>query len=205
MALIGFARIHEYWPAVAGRGFMGVLSAFIVIPIEARLQNDVDDARRGTALCLAQSLHDDEFSLGLAVNLNGGLLAKVGPAGLIEYIGITAIVHRGGAGAGECLDAQLFLVSSSTEVAVSSDRVDRLGQVAADLGLIVGRLLVLLGRRGVHFLLELFLGLLELTAGSCPSRGRALEFVRAEQHNDGQKDPEPLRPRAASQMRRLDA
>src|SRR5208283_1098912 len=46
-AIIGFSQLHEYWPAVAGAAFMGVLSAFILIPIEARLQNDVDDARRG--------------------------------------------------------------------------------------------------------------------------------------------------------------
>ena len=44
-ALIGFAQLHAYLPAVAGSVLLGLLSAFILIPIEARLQNDVDDAR----------------------------------------------------------------------------------------------------------------------------------------------------------------
>ncbi|MCE0523855.1 MAG: MFS transporter [Methylacidiphilales bacterium] len=91
-ALIGFARLHEYWPAVAGAAFMGVLSAFILIPIEARLQNDVDDARRGRLFALRNLCTTTSFLLGLAVNLNGALLAKVKPPKLIEYIGITAIV-----------------------------------------------------------------------------------------------------------------
>ena len=92
VALIGFARLHEYWPAVAGAAFMGVLSAFILIPIEARLQNDVDDARRGRLFALRNLCTTTSFLLGLAVNLNGALLTKVGPSNLIQYIGITAIV-----------------------------------------------------------------------------------------------------------------
>jgi MFS family permease len=91
VALIGFAQLREYWPAVAGAAFMGVLSAFIVIPIEARLQNDVDDARRGRLFALRNLCTTTSFLLGLAVNLNGALLAKVGPSNLIEYIGVTAI------------------------------------------------------------------------------------------------------------------
>jgi MFS family permease len=92
VALIGFAHLTEYWPAVAGAAFMGVLSAFILIPIEARLQNDVDDARRGRLFALRNLCTTTSFLLGLAVNLNGTLLTKVGPSNLIEYIGITAIV-----------------------------------------------------------------------------------------------------------------
>src|SRR5271170_5657379 len=92
VALIGFSRLHEYWPAVAGAAFMGVLSAFILIPIEARLQNDVDDARRGRLFALRNLCTTTSFLLGLAVNLNGTLLTKVGPSNLIEYIGITAVV-----------------------------------------------------------------------------------------------------------------
>jgi hypothetical protein len=76
---------------VAGAAFMGVLSAFILIPIEARLQNDVDDSRRGRLFALRNLCTTTSFLLGLAVNLNGSLLAKVGPANLIEYIGMTAI------------------------------------------------------------------------------------------------------------------
>ena len=91
-ALIGFATLHEYWPAVAGAAFMGVLSAFILIPIEARLQYDVDDARRGRLFALRNLCTTTSFLLGLAVNLNGALLHKVGPSNLIAYIGITAIV-----------------------------------------------------------------------------------------------------------------
>jgi MFS family permease len=91
LALIGFSQLREYWPAVAGAAFMGVLSAFILIPIEARLQNDVDDARRGRLFALRNLCTTTSFLLGLAVNLNGKLLAKIGPSNLIEYIGITAI------------------------------------------------------------------------------------------------------------------
>jgi MFS family permease len=91
VALIGFSRLHEYWPAVAGAAFMGVLSAFILIPIEARLQNDVDDARRGRLFALRNLCTTTSFLLGLAVNLNGALLASVGPSSLIGYIGIAAI------------------------------------------------------------------------------------------------------------------
>jgi MFS family permease len=90
-ALIAFATIHEYWPAVAGAAFMGVLSAFILIPIEARLQNDVDDARRGRLFALRNLCTTTSFLLGLAVNLNGKLLEQVGPSNLIEYIGFAAI------------------------------------------------------------------------------------------------------------------
>lgn len=91
VALIGFSHLREYWPAVAGAAFMGVLSAFILIPIEARLQNDVDDARRGRLFALRNLCTTTSFLLGLAVNLNGTLLASVKPPRLIEYIGITAI------------------------------------------------------------------------------------------------------------------
>jgi len=90
-ALLVFAHLQEYWPAVAGAAFMGVLSAFIVIPIEARLQNDVDDARRGRLFALRNLCTTTSFLLGLAVNLNGDLLASVGPSKLITYIGYAAI------------------------------------------------------------------------------------------------------------------
>ncbi len=103
-ALIGFAQLRDYWPAVAGAAFMGVLSAFILIPIEARLQNDVDDARRGRLFALRNLCTTTSFLLGLAVNLNGALLTLVGPANLIEYIGMTAIA----------LAALLAFVNAST-------------------------------------------------------------------------------------------
>jgi hypothetical protein len=79
---------------VLGAGFMGVLSAFIVVPIEARLQNDVDDARRGRLFALRNLCTTTSFLAGLAVNLNGYLLDPkvLGPARLIELVGLTAIV-----------------------------------------------------------------------------------------------------------------
>jgi MFS family permease len=95
LALIAFAQLREYWPAVAGAAFMGVVSAFILIPIEARLQNDVDDARRGRLFALRNLCTTTSFLLGLTVNLNGALLAEVGPATLIEYIGFAAIAIAG--------------------------------------------------------------------------------------------------------------
>lgn len=97
LAQIGFATIHEYWPAVLGAGLMGVLSAFIVVPIEARLQNDVDDARRGRLFALRNLCTTSSFLLGLAVNLNGYLLDEqvLGPSRLISLVGATAIVLAG--------------------------------------------------------------------------------------------------------------
>ena len=74
---------------------MGVLSAFILIPIEARLQNDVDDARRGRLFALRNLCTTTSFLLGLGVNLNGALLTKVGPANLIGYIGVIAVAIAG--------------------------------------------------------------------------------------------------------------
>jgi hypothetical protein len=97
VALIGFATIHEYWPAVLGAGFMGILSAFIVVPIEARLQNDVDDARRGRLFALRNLCTTTSFLLGLAVNLNGYLLDPrvLGPGRLMASVGLVAIVLAG--------------------------------------------------------------------------------------------------------------
>ena len=93
--LIGFAYIRDYWPAVVGALFMGIVSAFIAIPIEARLQNDVDDARRGRLFALRNLCTTVSSLLGLAVNLNGALLAEIGPANLIKYIGLGAIAMAG--------------------------------------------------------------------------------------------------------------
>jgi hypothetical protein len=91
-ALIGFAQLRAYGPALLGAGFMGILSSFILIPIEARLQNDVDDARRGRLFALRNLCTTTSFLAGLGVNLNGALLARVGPAQLIEWTGAGAIV-----------------------------------------------------------------------------------------------------------------
>ena len=91
LALIGFAQLRDYSPALLGAGFLGILSSFILIPIEARLQNDVDDARRGRVFALRNLCTTTSFLAGLAVNLNGTLLARLGPAHLIEWTGIGAI------------------------------------------------------------------------------------------------------------------
>jgi MFS family permease len=90
-ALIGFAQLSDYAPALAGAVFLGILSSFILIPIEARLQNDVDDARRGRLFALRNLCTTTSFLAGLAVNLNGRLLAEVGPAHVIEWTGAGAI------------------------------------------------------------------------------------------------------------------
>jgi MFS family permease len=115
LALIGFSRLTEYLPAVAGAAFLGLLSAFILIPIEARLQNDVDDARRGRLFALRNLCTTTSFLLGLAVNLNGDLLNKIGPANLIQDIGITAMTLAGG----------LALLNASTLKAFWSARSSR--------------------------------------------------------------------------------
>ena len=93
-AVFGFAQLTTYWPAVAGAAFMGLISAFIVIPIEARLQNDVDDARRGRLFALRNLCTTTSSLLGLAVNLNGKLLESqdIGPTRLMEFVGAGAIL-----------------------------------------------------------------------------------------------------------------
>ena len=94
VTLLGFAQLTTYWPAVIGAAFMGLISAFILIPIEARLQNDVDDARRGRLFALRNLCTTTSSLLGLAVNLNGKLLESqnIGPIRLMEIVGGLAIV-----------------------------------------------------------------------------------------------------------------
>jgi MFS family permease len=94
VTLLGFAQLTTYWPAVAGAAFMGLISAFILIPIEARLQNDVDDARRGRLFALRNLCTTTSSLLGLAVNLNGQLLESqnIGPVRLMEFLGSGTIV-----------------------------------------------------------------------------------------------------------------
>ena len=91
-ALIGFSHLTAYGPALLGAGFLGILSSFILIPIESRLQNDVDDARRGRLFALRNLCTTTSFLAGLAVNLDGRLLNSVGPANVIEITGVGAIV-----------------------------------------------------------------------------------------------------------------
>ncbi len=92
LALIGFAQLRDYAPALIGTAFLGVLSSFILIPIEARLQNDVDDARRGRVFALRNLCTTTSFLAGLAVNLDGTLLSRLGPARFIAWTGVGAIV-----------------------------------------------------------------------------------------------------------------
>ncbi len=89
--LIGFAQFHEYLPAIFGAFALGIVTALILIPIEARLQNDVDDARRGRLFALCNLCTTVSFLLGLAVNLDGRLLKELGPSMLTVAIGATAI------------------------------------------------------------------------------------------------------------------
>jgi len=91
MALIGFAQLRDYSSALLGAGLLGIVSSFIAIPIEARLQNDVDDARRGRVFALRNLCTTTSFLAGLGVNLNGTLLTNLGPARLIEWTGVGAI------------------------------------------------------------------------------------------------------------------
>jgi predicted MFS family arabinose efflux permease len=90
--LVGFAQFHNYEPAILGAFALGIVTALILIPIEARLQNDVDDARRGRLFALCNLCTTVSFLLGLAVNLDGRLLQNLGPSRLIETIGSATIV-----------------------------------------------------------------------------------------------------------------
>jgi MFS family permease len=90
-ALIGFAQFHEYIPAIFGAFGLGIVTALILIPLEARLQNDVDDARRGRLFALCNLCTTVSFLLGLAVNLDGRLLKSLGPSPLIQDIGTATI------------------------------------------------------------------------------------------------------------------
>jgi len=104
VALIGFAQLHEYIPAVIGAVLLGIVTALILIPIEARLQNDVDDARRGRLFALCNLCTTVSFLLGLAVNLDGRILGWLGPSLLIEDVGIATVVAA----------ALLALINAST-------------------------------------------------------------------------------------------
>lgn len=90
-ALIGFAQLREYVPAILGALFLGIVTALILIPIEARLQNDVDDARRGRLFALCNLCTTVSFLLGFGANLDGRLLQKLGPSRLIEDVGIATV------------------------------------------------------------------------------------------------------------------
>ncbi len=92
LTLIGFAQFQEYLPAIGGAFALGIVTALILIPIEARLQNDVDDGRRGRLFALCNLCTTVSFLLGLAVNLDGRLLATLGPMNLTLAIGGTAVV-----------------------------------------------------------------------------------------------------------------
>jgi MFS family permease len=94
-ALMAFAQLHEYLPAIFGALFLGVLTALILIPIEARLQNDVDDARRGRLFALCNLCTTVSFLVGLTVNLNGRLINWLGPSLLIQNVGIATIATAG--------------------------------------------------------------------------------------------------------------
>lgn len=90
-ALVVFAQLHEYVPAILGAVSLGIVTALILIPIEARLQNDVDDSRRGRLFALCNLCTTVSFLLGLALNLDGRLLNNLGPSLLIEDVGIATI------------------------------------------------------------------------------------------------------------------
>ncbi len=92
MALVIFASLREYGPALIGAVFLGLLTSLILIPIEARLQNDVDDARRGRLFALCNLCTTVSFLLGFAVNLDGRLLSLLGPAALIQDTGILTLI-----------------------------------------------------------------------------------------------------------------
>jgi MFS family permease len=94
-ALTIFAQLNEYIPVIIGAIFLGILTALILIPIEARLQNDVDDARRGRLFALCNLCTTVSFLLGFALNLDGRLLGWLGPSLLIESVGIATVVTAG--------------------------------------------------------------------------------------------------------------
>lgn len=94
-ALVGFAQLTAYTPAVLGAFFLGILTSLILIPIEARLQNDVDDARRGRLFALCNLCTTVSFLLGLALNLDGRLLKTLGPGQLIEDVGVATMAVAG--------------------------------------------------------------------------------------------------------------
>lgn len=92
VALVAFAQMHEYVPALFAALFLGLLTSLTLIPIEARLQNDVDDARRGRLFALCNLGSTSAFLIGLAVNVDGRILARLGPATLIATVGAATMV-----------------------------------------------------------------------------------------------------------------
>jgi len=91
LTLIGFAQFRNFGPAILGAIALGIVTGLILIPIEARLQNDVDDARRGRLFALCNLCTTVSFLVGLALNLDGRLLQNLGPSLFIEVIGTTTV------------------------------------------------------------------------------------------------------------------
>ena len=107
LALLGYAQLTTYWPAVAGAAFMGLISAFILIPIEARLQNDVDDARRGRLFALRNLCTTNQLPArtGGQFEWEASDRARHRPDPADGNRGRGRNPHRGRAGYRQCLDA----------------------------------------------------------------------------------------------------
>jgi MFS family permease len=85
--LVAFARLETYGPALAGSLVLGFLSAIMVIPIEARLQHEIGDSRRGRVFALRNLWTTVCFLVALGVNLNGYWLKTLGAGQMITALG----------------------------------------------------------------------------------------------------------------------
>jgi hypothetical protein len=81
-----------YTPAALLCFVAGWSMSLITIPADARLQHEVAGDRHGRLFARRLALSNVAFLLGLALNLDGRLLAYFGPAKLLEALGIFSII-----------------------------------------------------------------------------------------------------------------
>jgi MFS family permease len=88
--------VGNYMPAAILCFFAGWSMSLITIPADARLQHEVAGDRHGRLFARRLALSNIAFLLGLALNLDGRLLAYFGPAKLLQALGIFSILSAVG-------------------------------------------------------------------------------------------------------------
>jgi MFS family permease len=89
--MIAFAQLSAYGMALAGAVLLGVFASLIAIPLEARLQHEVNDQVRGRVFALRNFGTTLSFLLALAINLNGYWLQTRGATQMIVDLGIAIL------------------------------------------------------------------------------------------------------------------
>lgn len=88
VGILLFAHVTDYRVAWLLCAWLGWCGALWMIPLEARLQHEVPDQTRGRVFALRTVATTLAFMLALALNLSGDLLRWLGPAPLIQGLGL---------------------------------------------------------------------------------------------------------------------